>query len=171
MVLPITSSVKFSHRETGIYIAQVPFRGDTEAVAALLGGHTQIAFMAPTSAKEHVKSGSIKVLAVASEQRLSDPAFASAPTFKEQDLNLVFQLWFGIGAPKQLPPDVKSRLEAGFKEIAQEPEFRRSVENLGLMVDYLDSQQSTTKWVEQNDNMSKFLKETGIDEIVKAKKK
>ena len=77
-------------KEAGINIVQVPFRGDSEALAALLGGHTQIIFTAPTSVKEHVKSGSIRILAVASEQRLTDPALTTAPTFKEQGLNLVF---------------------------------------------------------------------------------
>ena len=84
---------------------------------------------------------------------------------------MVFQLWFGIGAPKQLPPDVKQRLVAGFKEIANDPEFQKNAEKLGLTVDYLDSQHSTAKWIEQNDNMSKFLKETGFAEIIKAPKK
>ena len=157
-------------KEAGINIVQVPFRGDSEALAALLGGHTQIAFMGPTSVKEHVKSGSVKILAVSSEQRLTDPALASAPTFKEQGLNLVFQIWYGVGAPKQLPPDVKQRLADGFKAIAQDPEFRQNVENLGLTVDYLDSKQSTVKWIEQNDKMVKFLKESGIADLVKAQK-
>ena len=66
-------------RETGINIAQVPFRGDAESLAALLGGHIQIAFIAPTSAKEHVKSGSLRILAVAGDKRLADPALAAVP--------------------------------------------------------------------------------------------
>ena len=157
-------------RETGTAIVQVPFRGDSEALAALLGGHTQIAFLAPTSVKEHIKNGTIKILAVAGEQRLKDPALASAPTFKEQGFNLVFQLWYGVGAPKQLPPEIKQKLVATFKDIINDPNFRKNVENLGLTVDYLDAQQSTVKWIEQNDNMARYLKETGIAEIIKDKK-
>ena len=38
------------------------------------------------------------------------------------------------------------------------------------MVDYLDSKQTTVKWIEQNDTMSKFLKESGIAELVNAQK-
>ena len=157
-------------KEAGIDIVQVPFRGDSEALAALLGGHIQIAFMAPTALKEHVKSGSVKILAVSSEQRLTDPTLATVSTFREQGVNLVFQIWFGVGAPKQLPPEVKQRLEASFKNIINDPEFKKNVDNLGLTVDYLDSKQSTVKWIEQNDTMSKFLKESGIDEKVNAQK-
>ena len=73
---------------------------------------------------------------------------------------MVFQIWNGVGAPKQLPPEVRQRLVDGFKKIAQDPEFQKSVENLGLTVDYLDSKQSTAKWIDQNDYMAKFLKET-----------
>ena len=107
---------------------------------------------------------------MASEQRLTDPVLASVPTFKEQGLNLVFLTWYGIGAPKQLPPDVKQRLVDGFREIAQDPEFRKNIENLGFTVDYLDSRQTTAKWIELNDKMAKFLKESGIAELVKAQK-
>ena len=82
------------------------------------------------------------MLAVASAERLKDPVFAGVPTFKEQGVNLEFTLWYGVGAPKQLPPEVKQRLVEGFKKIADDPEFKKNVENMALTLDYLDSQQS-----------------------------
>jgi len=89
-------------------LEQVPFRGGGETIAALLGGHVQIAFVSPAMIKEHIKNGTIRALAVSASQRLSDPVFAEVPTFKEQGLDIVFNNWFGVTAPKEMPLEVKT---------------------------------------------------------------
>ena len=157
-------------KDSGVDIIQVPFRGDSEALAALLGGHVQLIFVSPPTLKEHIKAGNIKVLAVAGAERLNDPVFAGVPTFKEQGVKLESALWYGVGAPKQLPPVVKQRLVAGFKAIADDPEFRKNAANIGFTLDYLDAKQSTVKWIEQNERLLKLVNETGLAEKVKAQK-
>ena len=155
---------------TDITLEQVPFRGGTEAITALLGDHIQIAFVNPSVVKEQIKAGTLRALAVTCDQRLTDPVLAQIPTFKEQGFDIVLNNWFGVVAPKDLSPEVKAKLEEGFKAIVADPEFKANIENLGLQVEYLNSEDSKEKWRSDGDKLAKSIRETGVLEQIKAQK-
>ena len=155
---------------TGITFEQVPFRGSSESTAALLGNHIQIVFTNASSVKEQIKNGTLRALATTSEQRLTDPDLAQIPTCKELGLDIVSSTWFGVAAPKELPPEVKAKLEEGFKAIVADPEFKANIENLGLQVEYLNSEDSKEKWRSDGNKLTKTIQETGVLEQIKAQK-
>lgn len=157
-------------KEADIDIDQVPFQGDSETMAALMGNHVQIIVTTP-AIKEQVRSGKIRVLAVASEKRLPDPIFKDVPTLKEQGINVVFSHWHGIAAPKGMPADVKEKLAKGIKEIIDNPEFKNTIQSLGMTVEYLGPEESAQKWIRESEQLSKVVKETGIAERIAAQKK
>jgi tripartite-type tricarboxylate transporter receptor subunit TctC len=159
-------------KEAEIQIEQVPFQGASEAVTAALGGHVQLLFASsPSDIKEFVKSGKLRALAIPEEKRLTQPEFADVPTFKEKGFNVVFTVWQGIAAPKELPEDVKNKLAQGFKEIVTTPEFIENMENMGMTVEYLDPKESTEKWISDSIRLTKIVQETGIAERIAAQKK
>jgi len=153
-----------------IKIEQVPFRGSSEATAALLGKHIQIAFMNPISVKEQIKNGTVRALAVSSEKRLSDPALVGIPTFKEQGIDVVFSYWYGVAAPKGLSPEVKTKLAGGFKAMISDPEFRNNMDVLGVEVEYLGPKEAQEKWRDDNEKLTKIIQETGILDLIKGQK-
>ena len=158
-------------KEAGIDIVQVPFRGDAESLAALLGGHIKLMFTTPYAVKEHVKSGKVKVLAVTADQRLTDPVFANVPTCKEQGVNVSIGFIQAVGAPKGLPADVKARLAEGLKGIVNDPEFRKSMDGLGMPVDYQGFKEFSEKWTTEGARLTQMVKETGIAERIASQKK
>lgn len=159
-------------KEAGIEIEQVPFQGASEAVAAALGGHVQLLFASsPSDIKEFVKSGQLRALAIPEEKRLTQPEFADVPTFKERGLNVVFTVWQGIAAPKELPEDVKNKLAQGFRKIVTDPEFIKNMADMGMTVEYLGPQESTDKWISDSNVLTRIVKETGIAERIAAQKK
>jgi tripartite-type tricarboxylate transporter receptor subunit TctC len=153
-----------------ITLEQVPFRGASEVAAALLGDHIQIGFVNPAAVKEQIKNGTLRALATTGEQRLTDSDLAQIPTFKELGFDITFTNWFGIAAPKDLPPEVKAKLEEGFKAMIADPEFKSNIQNLGLQVEYLNSEDSKEKWRVDGDKLAKTIQETGILEQIKAQK-
>jgi tripartite-type tricarboxylate transporter receptor subunit TctC len=155
---------------TGITIEQVPFRGASEEVVAILGNHIEIGFVNPATVKEQIKNGTLVALATTGEQRLTDPDLAQIPTFKEQGFDIVLNNWFGAAAPKELPPQIKTKLEEGFKAMIADPEFKTNIENLGLQVKYLNSEDSKEKWRLDVDKLTKTIQETGILEQIKVQK-
>ncbi len=158
-------------REAKIDIVQVPFKGDAEVIAALLGGHIQLIVTAtPSPLKEHVKNGTIRLLGVAEEKRLTIPGFENVPTLKEQGVNVAFNFWNGIAAPKGLPAAEKARLAAGLKEMINTPAFKKDMENVGMPVEYLGPDEFSEEWIEDNAGLTKSVKETGIADWIATQK-
>ncbi|MEN6568374.1 MAG: tripartite tricarboxylate transporter substrate binding protein, partial [Veillonellales bacterium] len=161
----------FFEQSAGINIQQVPFRGEGESITELLGGHVQLIFVNPMSVKEHVKSGTLRVLAVADEQRLIDPVFSDVPTLKEMGIDVAINNWQAIAAQKNLPADVKAKLAAGLKAIVNDPKFMSDMEITGMRVEYLGPHELEEKWLSDNQKLSKIVHETGILDLIKAQKK
>lgn len=157
-------------KEAGITINQVPFKGEAEALAAVLGGHIQLMFTSPPTVAEYVKSGKVKILAISSEQRLNDPVFQNVSTFKEQGLNVILYFRYGVGAPKGLPPEIKKQLADEFEKVVSDPEFKRNMEELGMTVEYLNFKDFNQKWAEDAENLAKMVKELKIAEKIAAQK-
>nr|WP_245867726.1 tripartite tricarboxylate transporter substrate binding protein [Sporomusa silvacetica] len=159
-------------REAGITIKQVPFRGgESESLAALLGGHVQLMFSYnPPVLKEHVKSGTIRILGVAEENRLTIPGFEDVPTFKEQGIDVAFNFWTGIAAPKGMPLAEKARLISGLREMVNDPDFKENMEKLGMSVHYLGPEDFSERWIADNAKLTKVVKETGIAELIASQK-
>lgn len=157
-------------KEAGITIAQVPFNGGSETLATLLGEHIELIFITTAVVKDYVKDGKLRVLAVATDQRLADPLFANVPTFKEQGFNVEFSHWFGIGAPKGLPDKVKSKLSEGLTSMIHDPVFLKNMDELGLVVDYLGPQECCEKWIAESIHLKKVIKELDIDDLISSQK-
>lgn len=50
------------------------------------------------------------------------------------------------------------------------PEFKESMENIGLQVKYLDSNKSQTKWLTESQELTKAIQETGIIDLINSQK-
>lgn len=157
-------------KEAQIDIKQVPFRGESESIAALLGGHISFALVAPSSVVEYVKSGQIKALATSGEQRLPTPEFKQVPTFSEVGYQVVLQAWQGLAAPKGLPPAIKQQLIEGLENAVHDADFQKTMADLQMPVDYLGPQQFSEKWLVDTERLAKMVKETGIAEKIASQK-
>ena len=157
-------------KATDITLEQVPFRGANDVTVALLGNHIQIGFVNPATVKEQIKNGTLRALATTGELRTMDPDLAQIQTFKEQGFDIALTNWIGIATPKELPPEVKTKLEESFKAMITDPEFKTDIEKLGFQVEYLNSDDSKEKWRSDGDKLAKTIQETGILEQIKAQK-
>jgi tripartite-type tricarboxylate transporter receptor subunit TctC len=52
-------------------------------------------------------------------------------TFEEQGLAIVFNSWYGVATPKDLPPDIATKLAEGFKAMISDPELKRNMDAIG----------------------------------------
>lgn len=106
-------------RQAGISIAHVPYRGGGPAVADLVAGNVEVAVVAPGLVIEHVKAGTLKVLAAVAPKRL--PFLPDVPTTAEGGLPTYDTAnWFGIVAPSKTPPTVIAALNRVVSSMADE---------------------------------------------------
>lgn len=152
--------------QSGVKMDPVPFQGGADSLTALLGKHVQVLFTQVTELKNHAKDSKVRILAVASDNRL--PNLPDVPTFKEFNLNVVGATWFGIAAPKGIPASEKAALAAGFKNIINEESFRKTVEDMGYYYGYLTPAEMAEKWRNETKVYSEAVAKSGIaDELAK----
>ena len=162
--LPHVASAMFI-KEAGVQMQFVPFQSGADATTAFLGNSVQVSFAQVSELKSHVANNTVKILAVAAEERLEE--FPDVPTFKECGVDLVCASWFGVVGQKDLPEDVKTTLTDAFKEIISDEEFIKTVEELGYIVDYLGPDEMTAKWAEEQEAYRTAIDESGIGEEMK----
>jgi tripartite-type tricarboxylate transporter receptor subunit TctC len=140
-----------TRRITQLYdvpLTVVPFNGNQEVLAALLGGNVVAGFvnvsqdMLPT-----IESGQLRVLAVGTEERLP---YLDAPTFTEQGYPEITQstTTFGVIAPAGTPQPVIARLEETMRAASADPETRRGLDERYVPEQFMGSADLTALFTE-----------------------
>jgi tripartite-type tricarboxylate transporter receptor subunit TctC len=119
----------------------VPYDGGATAVAAAASGET---IAAVSGLGEALAQGeAVRILAVMNDER--HPDAEDVETVEEAiGEDVVFGGWGGIYAPKGLPDDVKSTLEAAVKEAVESDTYTQFQKDAGNLVVYRDSAEWTT---------------------------
>jgi len=104
--------IEMLSKQAGIKLTHVPYKSTAEAISAVLGGHAQAAFV--TGAGGLLESGSVKVIGVATDQRLE--ALPDIPTFKELGYPFSLSAWYSLCVPKGTPKEIVDTLVAAQKK-------------------------------------------------------
>jgi tripartite-type tricarboxylate transporter receptor subunit TctC len=115
----------------GIKLTHVPYRGGGPALTDTIAGRTSL-FLSPTStALPHVKSGSLRAIAVTTSTR--SPVFPDVPTVAESGVpGYDVVLWHGIIAPKGVPEPIVARLNREVNAILHSDEAVALLERDGV---------------------------------------
>jgi tripartite-type tricarboxylate transporter receptor subunit TctC len=113
----------------GIDMVHVPYRGDAPALTDLLAGQVQMMFVAPPPSIEHIRTGRLCALAVTSAARLE--ALPNVPTLAEFVPGFEASSFQGIGAPKDMPPDIIQRLSKEIMAALAESKMKARISDLG----------------------------------------
>jgi len=124
-------------KAAGVPFLHVPYKGDSEATTALLGGHVKT-IVSTNGILNFMESGKVRALAVAADKR--PPAFASVPTFREAGYDVVVPSPLGLAGPKGLPPAIVQKLDAAVKAALDDPDMQRVIKTYGVRTDYRDHQ-------------------------------
>lgn len=85
----------------GIDVTHVPYKGMSDASAALQGGQVDMMIAASPTAIAAIRAGKAAALAVSTARR--SPALADVPTASESGVDYVTTNWFGFAVPKGTP--------------------------------------------------------------------
>jgi tripartite-type tricarboxylate transporter receptor subunit TctC len=91
-------------RMSGIDMTHVPYRGGGPAMADLIGGQVSVMFAAPAVALDHIRVGEVRALGVTTASR--SPLLSQIPTVAETLPGYRSGGFFGLGAPKDTPPEI-----------------------------------------------------------------
>jgi tripartite-type tricarboxylate transporter receptor subunit TctC len=117
-------------QQTGIQFTLVPYRGGAPALQDLMAGQIDLAIDFPFTCLPHMRAGSIKAFAVASDVRVR--VMPDIPTFAEVGLPLLsYEDWLGFFAPKSTPRDIVDKLNAAVIEASSDSVVRSRILEFG----------------------------------------
>jgi len=130
--------------DAGIKLLHVPYTGAGPAVVGLLGGNIDAVASGPSTVIQHVKAGTVRVLASWGDHRLV--SLPDVPTLSESGFNAVFFQWSGLFAPAGTPAPVLAKLRDAARITASDPGFVAALTTVETPVQYLDAPELQRFW-------------------------
>ena len=142
-------------------MTHVPYKGSTAAHADLLAGRTHLMFDALAAVMPHVKSGRLKLLAVASPNR-SDLLPGVATLAESGVPGYGATSWGALLAPAGTPPSVIALLQRESAAILQSPQVRERLATLGAEVVGSSSEQLADLMRREESRYTRMVRELQI---------
>jgi tripartite-type tricarboxylate transporter receptor subunit TctC len=114
---------------TGVNFTHVPYRGAPQALTDLLGGQVQVLFEALPPSIPHIKSGTLRALAVTTAAR--SEALPDLPTVGEFVLGYEASGWNGLCAPKNTPIEIIEKVNNVINAGLADPKMKARLADLG----------------------------------------
>jgi tripartite-type tricarboxylate transporter receptor subunit TctC len=114
---------------TGVNMVHVAYRGAAPALNDLLGGHVQAYFGAAPASIEYIRTGMLRALAVTTTTR--SEALPEIPSVSEFVPGYEASAWYGVGAPKNTPPEIIGELNKKLNAALADPKIKRQLANQG----------------------------------------
>jgi tripartite-type tricarboxylate transporter receptor subunit TctC len=143
----------------GVSLIHVPYRGDTPAIADLLGGQVHVYFGSVAGSIEHIKAGRLRPLAVTTRVRLE--ALPDIPTVSDFLPGFEVGAWQGLAAPKGTPHEIIDKLNTEVNTALASPRMQARFSELGMSV--LSGSPATFKRLitEDTEKWAKVVKVSG----------
>src|SRR5262245_56398363 len=116
----------------GVDMVHVPYRGAAPALTDLLAGQVQIMFDNMTSSVEHVRAGRMRGLAVTTAAR--SEALPDLPIVSDFVPGYDASGIYGIGVPKETPPDIVDKLNREINAALNDPRIKARLADLGGLI-------------------------------------
>ena len=148
-------------RVTGTHATHVPYRGSVPALQDVLANQADYVFD-PGLAFQHVRSGTVRMLAVAGAQR--SPFFPDVPTMAELGFKgAELDAWYGIWAPNGTPADITARMTKEIAKALTLPNTKARYEAAGAEAIGLGNAEFRAQLTSETKLLSGLIKEAGIN--------
>lgn len=123
-------AVELFERAAGIALTHVPYKGGSQAITDVMGGHVQMVAVNALEVQPQVQAGKLRVLAVMTPARSS--IFPEVPTVAEAGFpGFEAAVWYGFIGPAGLPAPIVTRLHAEIQRALASDEVKRRLAAAG----------------------------------------
>ncbi|KRB81060.1 hypothetical protein ASE07_24970 [Noviherbaspirillum sp. Root189] len=118
---------------TGASMEVIFFKGDSESLINVVGGHIPVSINTVPGAKKQIDGGNVRALGVTSRQRV--PSLGNIPTIAESGVSgYEVSTWFGILGPKGMNPESVRRINADIHTAMASPNFAKQLTDMGMII-------------------------------------
>jgi tripartite-type tricarboxylate transporter receptor subunit TctC len=122
-------SIELLKTSSGIEFVHIPYTGGAAMVPDIISGRVQAGVDALPNSLPHIKSGSMRALAILSKART--PALPDVPTMAEFIPGFEATTWNAVGAPRGTPPEIVERLNREINAGLQDAALLRRFADVG----------------------------------------
>jgi tripartite-type tricarboxylate transporter receptor subunit TctC len=123
---------EFFAQRAGLKVEHVPYKGASQGLVDLIGGHIDFSAQTVSSAATYMRGGTLRPLAATADGRLPD--YADLPTLKELGFpDLIATTWFSISAPAKLPRDIAEKINQAIVSGLSQPAVHARLQSDGLI--------------------------------------
>ena len=126
--------------KAGIELQHVPFKGSSDGLQALMGGHI-MAHSDATGWAPHVESGALRLITTYGSKRTK--RWPNVPTLTELGYDTVSDSPFGIAGPKGMDPALVRKLHDAFKKTLEDPAVLATFDKYDQTVIYMGTEEYT----------------------------
>jgi tripartite-type tricarboxylate transporter receptor subunit TctC len=144
----------------GIDITHVPYKGDAPSITDLIGGQVQMLFIGLAPVADHVKSGRLKALAVATSK--PSPLVPNLPTVASTVPGFESVVWNGLVAPARTPPAIVDKIQKDVAAVLGQQDTRDRILALGFEPQPDTPAQFAAYLKQQIDSSARVVREAGI---------
>lgn len=140
---------------------RVPYKGGSEAMAAVLGGHAD--FFAGGSMGSNIKliqAGKVRAVSIFSPKRFE--LLPEVPTLHEAGYDFAIRSGLGISAPAGLDPAKQQLLEKVFLKASQDPSFIELVNTMAMPFDRKSGKEFKRDAAIEYDELGQLLSDMGM---------
>jgi tripartite-type tricarboxylate transporter receptor subunit TctC len=113
----------------GVNMVHVPYRGEAPALTDMLGDQVQVMFATIPASIEHIRAGKLRALAVTTAAR--SEVLPEIPTVGEILPGYEATGWQGVGAPKNTPTEIITKLNSEINAAFADPKIKARLADLG----------------------------------------
>ena len=143
-----------------VKLRHIPYRGSAPALQGLLAGDVDLMFDNLGVSLPLVEAGKLKLLAVASAQRM--PSLPDVPTLAETLPGFEAVAWYAIVAPPGTPKTIVDKINADVNEALRQPEMQERLKKLSAEIFGGSAERTTTYMREEVDRWGNVIKAAGV---------
>lgn len=141
----------------------VPFKGDTEIVAAVLGKHVPAGVSTLTNFKPHVDAGKLRILMCFEPPTLMglDPNIPTVESIFGKDVGDI-DVRVSVVAPAKTPEEIVKILEQTLEKVVKDPGFVSTAKRIYLVPSFVDGETVEKQLSDKMAKIKAILKTVGM---------
>jgi tripartite-type tricarboxylate transporter receptor subunit TctC len=145
----------------GVNLTHVPFKGGGPAIADTAAGHTQLQIGSIPTVIGQVRAKRLKAIAVGGPK--PNPALPGLPTISESGVpGYESQIWFGVFAPKALPPAIITAMHGGISGALDNADTVKRLNEQGVDINKMSTPAFAKLMASEQDKWAKVIKAANI---------
>jgi tripartite-type tricarboxylate transporter receptor subunit TctC len=141
-------------------LLHAPYNGTAPLMQGALANQLDCAIVPVLVADQHVKAGSVRMLAVTARERLA--AFPDVPLMKEVGVEIDMGPWLGFLAPAGTPSDVVEKLNGAITASIAEPQVAEVMKKMTMVIDKMSSAEYQKFVNSEFDRWGAYIRTAGI---------